>query len=194
MRRHIPGHPKAERKARLRKGTGPENRNNADFIKNASRKQKNEGNARPSLSSKMKTVFEYLLYVCFSTTGRINRAWWWLYFFLSATLKCVIYFMIIVVSPVIAGDLFFFFLILVIILGIMLIYSDILVTAKRFQDTNRSARNILWVLFPFFGALYILIVCGFFKGTDGDNTYGEPSYLIGDWDSYTARNQEEKNK
>ena len=31
----------------------------------------------------MKKVFNYFFYVCFSTIGRINRAWWWFYIFLS---------------------------------------------------------------------------------------------------------------
>ena len=63
-----------------------------------------------------------------------------------------------------------------------MIYPDISATIKRFHDTNRSGGNILWAIFPFFGALYILIICGFFKGIEGDNKYGEPSYLIEDWE------------
>ena len=43
MRLLIRGHPKAERKALLAKGTGPENPNNAGLIKNAGfRKQEAE--------------------------------------------------------------------------------------------------------------------------------------------------------
>lgn len=79
------------------------------------------------------------------------------------------------------GDPFLaFFNYAVLVLG--LIYPSIVVTIKRFHDTNRSGYHMLWVLIPFFGALYILIVCGFFKGTDGKNKYGDPSFLIGDWE------------
>ena len=53
MRRHIPGHLKAERKALLEKGTGLEPLNNADFTENASRKQKaKESNQREVNMSK----------------------------------------------------------------------------------------------------------------------------------------------
>ena len=75
----------------------------------------------------------------------------------------------------------------------ILTYPSIVVCVKRFHDTNRSGFNILWMLIPTLGALYILIVCGFFKGTEGKNKYGEPSYLIGDWDSFTPQKNTENN-
>ena len=53
MRRHIPGHPNAERKALLGKSTGIENPNNADFTENKRRKQKaKESNQREVNMSK----------------------------------------------------------------------------------------------------------------------------------------------
>ena len=136
--------------------------------------------------------FKYFLYVCFSTTGRTNRAWWWLYIFLSNIFYWGLPILIVGMSGSHAPefDFFFYHTLAAIVLG----YSSIVVTIKRFRDTNRTGWNMLFGLIPFFGVLYIIIVCGFFKGTEGDNTYGEPSYLIGDWGSYTESNQEEINK
>ena len=118
----------------------------------------------------MKKVLKYFLYVCFTRTGRINRAWWWLYTLLTRVLVFILY--------AISSEPFIIWA----VAGFVLLYSDISATLKRFHDTNRSGWNLLWVLIPLFGALYILIVCGFFKGTDGENKYGAPSFLI-DWDS-----------
>lgn len=132
----------------------------------------------------MKKVFKYFLYVCFSTIGRINRAWWWFYVVISLAVKVVLYILIFSVTIIPENFILIYFL-FIIGLGIIPIYTDILATAKRFHDTNRSARNLYWAFFPFFGALYILIVCGFFRGTDGENKYGEPSFLI-DWNSFES--------
>ena len=130
----------------------------------------------------MKKVFNYFFYVCFSTTGRINRAWWWFYIIISISVKIVLY-ILIFSGTIIPKNFILFYFLFIIGLGIIPIYTDILATAKRFHDTNRSARNLYWACFPFFGALYIFIVCGFFRSTDGGNKYGEPSFLI-DWNSF----------
>lgn len=62
------------------------------------------------------------------------------------------------------------------VVDVAMIYQGTVVTIKRLHDTNRSGWYLLLGLIT--QGIYILIVCGFFKGTDGDNTYGEPSYLI----------------
>ena len=109
----------------------------------------------------MKKVFQYFLYVCFSPRGRINRAWWWLYALFTAVLRFA------VVGVLSQGDFSlasFISLFGFTAVDVVLIYPGIVVSVKRFHDTNRSSWHMLWVLIPFFGALYILIVCGFFKG------------------------------
>ena len=134
----------------------------------------------------MKKVFKYIFYVCFSTTGRINRAWWCFYILFSNFFYWGLLIPIIGISRSPAPEFEFFFYHT--ITGVVIVYPSIVVTVKRFRDTNRSGYNILWGLIPFFGVLYILIVCGFFKGTDGENKYGEPSSLI-DWDSFDTNNE-----
>ena len=137
----------------------------------------------------MKKVLKYFLSVCFSQKGRINRAWWWIYISLFSIFHWVLDDTILDNTGEYGQTLFFFSGCLV--LGMT--YSLILVCVKRFRDTHRSGWNMLWVLIPAFGVLYILIVCGFFKGTDGENKYGEPSSLIGDSDSFTQRKNTENN-
>lgn len=62
--------------------------------------------------------------------------------------------------------------IIVLLSGLILYYTHIPVSIKRLHDRNRSGWNLLWGVIPIIGALYILIVCGFFKGTEGNNKYG----------------------
>ena len=140
----------------------------------------------------MRKVWKYFLYVCFSPAGRINRTWWCLgtgVFSLFGTVMTILE--LAPLSPVERVDkLFLFDFIDVLVLP--LTYSIIVMSVKRFRDTNRSGWNLLWVFFPFGGALYILIVCIFFKGTAGKNKYGEPSSLI-DWNSFDNDTNKEDN-
>ena len=97
----------------------------------------------------MKKVFKCFFYVCFSTTGRINRAWWWLYTIISISVKVVLYILVFSVT-IIPKNFILFYLFFIIGLGIINIYTDILAAAERFHDTNRSARNLYWAFFSFF--------------------------------------------
>ena len=48
------------------------------------------------------------------------------------------------------------------------------VTIRRLHDINKSGWNLLWMLIPILGAVYIIIL-NILKGTDVDNKYGAPS-------------------
>ncbi len=133
----------------------------------------------------MKKVLKYFLYVCFSPKGRINRAWFWIYVMASTFLWFGLFFSIFGNR----GDVPDFKFLVFMYTHLGLIYPSIVVCVKRLHDTDRSGWNMLWVLIPTLGVLYIIIVCGFFKGTDGGNRYGELSALIGDWDSYTTKHR-----
>ena len=62
--------------------------------------------------------------------------------------------------------------VIVLLFGLILYYTYLPVYIKRLHDTDRSGWNLLWGIIPIIGAFYILIVCGFVKGTAGDNEYG----------------------
>ena len=122
----------------------------------------------------MKKVLKYFLYVCFSPSGRINRAWFWLYVLLVAVLRVWLVGVMSKGDPILATLNYMF-------VDVVLIYPGIVVGIKRFHDTNRSGWHLLLGLIS--AGLYIIIVCGFFKGTAGKNKYGVPSFLI-DRDSF----------
>ena len=53
-----------------------------------------------------------------------------------------------------------------------MIYPAVVVNIKRFHDRNKSGWWVLIALIPLVGALWIVIECGFLRGTVGDNRYG----------------------
>ncbi len=67
---------------------------------------------------------------------------------------------------------------IVVLVGITFYYVSIPISVKRFHDTNRSGWNVLWGLIPIFGPLYIIIVLGCLKGTEGPNAYGPPPTMF----------------
>ena len=56
----------------------------------------------------------------------------------------------------------------------MLLIPSFSVTIRRLHDINKSGWNLLWMLIPLLGAVYIIIL-NILKGTDGDNKYGAQS-------------------
>ena len=48
------------------------------------------------------------------------------------------------------------------------------VTIRRLHDINKSGWNLLWMLIPLLGAVYIIIL-NILKGPDYDNKYGASS-------------------
>jgi uncharacterized membrane protein YhaH (DUF805 family) len=46
------------------------------------------------------------------------------------------------------------------------------VSTKRFHDTNRSGRNLLFLLIPIFGPMYVFYLLALKKGDKGQNSFG----------------------
>jgi uncharacterized membrane protein YhaH (DUF805 family) len=53
-----------------------------------------------------------------------------------------------------------------------LIYPSIVLYAKRWHDRDKSGWWTLISFVPIIGGLWMLIECGFLKGTDGPNRFG----------------------
>lgn len=62
------------------------------------------------------------------------------------------------------------------LLTLILIYFDAAAFTKRFHDINLSGWLVLLGCVPIFGPFYITIYCGFIKGTQSDNRYGQSPY------------------
>ena len=53
-----------------------------------------------------------------------------------------------------------------------MIYPSIVLYAKRWHDRNKSGWWTLISFVPIIGGLWMLIECGFLRGTDGENRFG----------------------
>lgn len=117
----------------------------------------------------------------FSFEGRVSRSKYWLIFLLSIFVSfVVVLFSILAIpalifmgtfSPTVASVVS----ILLYILLIPMWWISIATGVKRFHDRNKSGWWVLISLIPIVGALWILIECGFLKGTAGSNNFGEDS-------------------
>ena len=58
------------------------------------------------------------------------------------------------------------------IAAVVMIYPSIVLYAKRWHDRGKSGWWTLIGLVPVIGGLWLLIECGFLRGTIGDNHYG----------------------
>jgi len=106
----------------------------------------------------------------FSINGRINRHAWWLYVAGAAAFHACL---VAMVQRTHNGN-YSEFTPMFVLLFLPLLFADFAVCAKRFQDLGFTGWSTLIGLIPIFGWIYIIICCGFLKGTDGDNQYGPP--------------------
>ena len=131
---------------------------------------------------KIRELIQYWKYVSFSFRGRINRTCWWLHFLFTFPFIYLaggyLYYEV--------GTITTIFDVIVLLFALILYYTYLPAQVKRFHDTNRSGWNLFWGIIPIIGALYILIVCGFFKGVEGDNKYGVPPRKI-DWPDWPKK-------
>ena len=105
--------------------------------------------------------------------GRISRSTYWLKFFLPV-------FVISIILGVITGAMGASDPnsggaggILLIIWQLAIIYPAICMQGKRWHDRDKSAWWILINFVPVIGGIWALVECGFLKGTEGPNQYGE---------------------
>ena len=99
----------------------------------------------------------------FSAQGRVNRKPFWM-FGVYATLGMIA----IIVAGAVVHPLMFAAILYGPVVGIASIYVQI----KRWHDRGKSGWWWFIQLIPVVGPLWVLIECGFLKGTAGDNEYG----------------------
>ena len=107
-----------------------------------------------------------LAQLLFSYKGRINRVTYGLYWLIY--LASV--FVVISVDNFTGKGI-------AIILHTLILYAAIPVTVKRLHDTDKSGRQMFWVMIPLVGIIYIFFL-SWVPGTSGPNKYGESASKV----------------
>jgi len=107
-----------------------------------------------------------------SADGRVNRKQWWLKLilpiFVISIVLSIVDFATGHYDPQEKIGLFTG------IFGLIALVPSIFVYIKRFHDRDKSGWWVLIALIPIIGAIWLLIECGFLKGTPGPNRFGPP--------------------
>ena len=61
----------------------------------------------------------------------------------------------------------------IIIISLLFLYPALAIYTKRWHDRDKSGWWSLIMFVPIIGALWFLIECGFLRGTEGPNRFGE---------------------
>ncbi len=97
----------------------------------------------------------------FSFKGRTNRMTYWLTYLLLAAVAFIVQRGADKLSEPVAAILLLFVCVPI-----------LAVNVKRWHDRDKSAWWLLMHLVPLIGPIWILIECGFLRGTEGPNHYG----------------------
>ncbi len=108
------------------------------------------------------------IYLFTSTEGRIGRLSYWMGVLAIAVITLVSMFIDVFLGTIsdqgyglVSG-----------IVTLIMIFPWIMLYAKRWHDRDKSGWWTLILLVPVIGSLWMLIECGFLKGTDGPNRFG----------------------
>ena len=134
-----------------------------------------------------------LIELFFSPHGRICRKQFWLVHLALLAVQLVLLIVLFVffgrsakAAPFIPG-------LILILWGLVVTYSSGVNQIKRLHDCRYSGWAILISLVPIAGLIWLLVVCGFIKGTKGQNLYG-PDPIDGNKESVSADAQKPANK
>ena len=65
------------------------------------------------------------------------------------------------------------------LVGLIALWPNLGVAAKRWHDRDKSGWWTLIILVPIIGSIWMLVECGFLKGTDGPNRFGDDPLQAG---------------
>ena len=60
----------------------------------------------------------------------------------------------------------------ILIVGLVFLYPALAIYAKRWHDRGKSGWWTLIILVPLIGSIWFLVECGFLRGTEGSNQFG----------------------
>ena len=125
----------------------------------------------------------------FSFEGRISRSAYWLKFNLPVmVIYIVLSVLISMTGPATdaygmpieeAGPLFTVMTVIFLVFALAVLWPSLAVAAKRWHDRDKSGWWTLITFVPLIGGLWMLIECGFLKGTDGANRFGNDPLQAG---------------
>lgn len=111
-----------------------------------------------------------LKWLLFSFEGRVNRLPYWGVVLVMMALGAGLNYAVGDIGPgrpMTAGPA-----ILETVVFLLFLWVGLAMQIKRWHDRNKSGWWALLNLLPIIGTLWILIECGFMRGTDGPNRYG----------------------
>ena len=124
------------------------------------------------------------LYLSFQ--GRTNRQPFWLGILALIILQWIIMFIVATVmgtslmptmdpnmTPEQASSMMMSAMIPIWIVTLLFLYPVLAIYAKRWHDRDKSAWWSLIMFVPIVGAIWFLVECGFLRGTDGPNRFGD---------------------
>lgn len=112
-----------------------------------------------------------------SNNGRIGRGKWWMGFVILLIAQLILMAILgsagmMSVDPVTLQPSSGYWISMLILFAVM-IWPSICLYGKRFHDRNKSAWWIMIAFVPIIGAFWLIIECGFLRGTEGPNDYGQ---------------------
>jgi len=123
------------------------------------------------------------LYLSFE--GRANRQPFWLGLLALVIVQWIVMFIVAMllgvslmpsvdpnIAPEAAASMMMSAMIPIWIVSLLFLYPALAVYTKRWHDRDKSGWWTLIIFVPFIGALWFLIECGFLRGTDGPNRFG----------------------
>ncbi len=108
------------------------------------------------------------MYLFTSTEGRIGRLSYWMGVVAIAVITLVSIFVDVFLGTISDQG----YGLVSSIVSLIMIFPSIMLYAKRWHDRDKSGWWTLIILVPVIGSLWMLIECGFLKGTDGPNRFG----------------------
>ena len=125
-------------------------------------------------------------YLLTSFSGRINRQPFWLSILAMVVLQWVLMLVLGMflgtsmmggmdpnMAPEAAAAMAMQSMTPIIIISLLFLYPALAIYTKRWHDRDKSGWWSLIMFVPIIGALWFLIECGFLRGTDGPNRFGE---------------------
>ena len=120
-----------------------------------------------------------------SMDGRINRQPFWLGLLALIIVQWIVIFIVSMLlgvsmmgnmdpnmAPDVAASMAMKAMIPIWIVSLLFLYPVLAVYTKRWHDRDKSGWWSLIILVPIIGAIWFLVECGFLRGTEGPNRFG----------------------